>query len=179
MKEATARIKINKLLEAVGWRFFAEGNTPANIRLEPSVTIKSTDLDAFGDNFEKTAKGFVDFLLLVGRGQDFDDQKRRNGWDPSADVTWPPHRNVGDSESSWSGLNANDGCGLGRGRPQSVTRGRAGTKRARYKGKRLGLCHRPGVGRTPLSGPTVPPFARRYARRPPTLGQPALTRHLG
>jgi hypothetical protein len=25
-KEATARIKINKLLEAAGWRFFAEGN---------------------------------------------------------------------------------------------------------------------------------------------------------
>jgi hypothetical protein len=24
-KEATARIKINKLLEAVGWRFFPEG----------------------------------------------------------------------------------------------------------------------------------------------------------
>jgi len=32
-KEATARIKINKLLEAAGWRFFAEGSAPANIRL--------------------------------------------------------------------------------------------------------------------------------------------------
>ena len=66
-KEATARIKINKLLEAAGWRFFAEGRSPANIRLEPSVTIKSTDLDAFGDNFEKSTKGFVDFLLLDAR----------------------------------------------------------------------------------------------------------------
>lgn len=66
-KEATARIKINKLLEAAGWRFFAEGSSPANIRLEPSVTIKSTDLDAFGDNFEKSTKGFVDFLLLDAR----------------------------------------------------------------------------------------------------------------
>jgi len=36
-KEADARIKINKLLEASGWRFFAEGNRPANIRLEPKV----------------------------------------------------------------------------------------------------------------------------------------------
>ena len=63
-KEATARIKINKLLEAAGWRFFAEENAPANIRLEPSVTIKSSDLDALGDNFEKTRKGFIDFLLL-------------------------------------------------------------------------------------------------------------------
>jgi type I restriction enzyme R subunit len=68
MKEATARIKINKLLEAAGWRFFQDGNAPANIRLEPSVTIKSTDLDALGDNFEKTTKGFVDFLLLDARG---------------------------------------------------------------------------------------------------------------
>jgi type I restriction enzyme R subunit len=67
-KEATARIKINKLLEAAGWRFFQEGNTPANIRLEPSVKIKSTDLDALGDNFEKTTKGFVDFLLLDAKG---------------------------------------------------------------------------------------------------------------
>lgn len=30
-KEATARIKINKLLEAAGWRFFQEGDAPANI----------------------------------------------------------------------------------------------------------------------------------------------------
>lgn len=66
-KEATARIKINKLLEAAGWRFFPQGDSPANIRLEPSVTIKSTDLDALGDNFEKTGKGFVDFLLLDAR----------------------------------------------------------------------------------------------------------------
>src|SRR4030042_6152460 len=67
-KEATARIKINQLPEAAGWRFFADGNAHANIRLEPSVTIKSSDLDALGDNFEKTAKGFIDFLLLDTRG---------------------------------------------------------------------------------------------------------------
>src|SRR3972149_45569 len=67
-KEATARIKINKLLEAAGWRFFADGNKPANIRLEPSVTIKSSDLDILGDNFEKTSKGFIDFLLLDAKG---------------------------------------------------------------------------------------------------------------
>jgi type I restriction enzyme R subunit len=68
MKEALARIKINKLLEAAEWRFFPEGSAPANIRLEPSVTIKSTDLDAMGNNFEKTKRGFVDFLLLDARG---------------------------------------------------------------------------------------------------------------
>ena len=43
-KEATARIKINKLLDAAGWLFFREGDAPANIRLEPGVTIKTTDL---------------------------------------------------------------------------------------------------------------------------------------
>ena len=63
-KEASARIKINQLLEAAGWRFFADGDAPANIRLEPSVTLKTIDLDALGDNFEKTAKGCIDFLLL-------------------------------------------------------------------------------------------------------------------
>lgn len=67
-KEATARIKINKLLEAAGWRFFPEGNAPANIRLEPKVAIKSTDLDNLGEDFEKTSNGFIDFLLLDSKG---------------------------------------------------------------------------------------------------------------
>jgi type I restriction enzyme R subunit len=67
-KEATARIKINKLLESAGWRFFADGDAPANIRLEPGVTLKSSDLDAFGNNFEKAGKGFIDFLLLDPKG---------------------------------------------------------------------------------------------------------------
>ena len=44
---------------------------PANIQLEPSVTIKSADLDAFGNDFEQTAKGFIDFLLLDTKGFPF------------------------------------------------------------------------------------------------------------
>ena len=70
-KEATARIKINRLLESANWRFFPDGKSPANIRLEPSVTIKSSDLDSLGENFEKTRKGFIDFLLLDDRGFPF------------------------------------------------------------------------------------------------------------
>ena len=70
-KEAHARIKINKLLEAAGWRFFAEGTSPANIQLEPSVTIKTQDLDALGQNFESSSKGFIDFLLLNDKGFPF------------------------------------------------------------------------------------------------------------
>lgn len=70
-KEATARIKINKLLEAAGWRFFADGKSPANIQLEPSITIKTQDLDALGENFEKASKGFIDFMLLNEKGFPF------------------------------------------------------------------------------------------------------------
>ncbi|RWP02988.1 MAG: DEAD/DEAH box helicase [Mesorhizobium sp.] len=68
MKEAAARIKINKLLEAAGWRFFAEGGSPANIQLEPSVKLTENDLNALGENFEKASKGFIDFLLLDTKG---------------------------------------------------------------------------------------------------------------
>ena len=70
-KEATARIKINKLLEAAGWRFFADANGPATIQLEPKVTLKAQDLDDLGDNFEKTKRGFIDFLLLNDKGFPF------------------------------------------------------------------------------------------------------------
>lgn len=71
MKEAAARIKINKLLEAAGWRFFADARGHANIQLEPSVTIKTQDLDTLGENFEKATKGFIDFLLLNEKGFPF------------------------------------------------------------------------------------------------------------
>ena len=68
MNEATARIKIDELLKKAGWRFFDEGDRPANIRLELSVAIEASDLDGLGDDFEKAKKGFVDFLLLDDRG---------------------------------------------------------------------------------------------------------------
>jgi type I restriction enzyme R subunit len=67
MKEAAARIKINKLLEAAGWRFFADENGPANIQLEPRVALKAHHLNALGEDFEKAGKGFIDFLLLNER----------------------------------------------------------------------------------------------------------------
>ena len=68
MNEASARVKIDKLLEAAGWRLFAEGDRPADVRLESSVTITQSDLDALGRDFEKTSRGFVDFLLLDAKG---------------------------------------------------------------------------------------------------------------
>jgi type I restriction enzyme R subunit len=75
-KEATARIKINKLLEAAGWRFFPEGSAPANIRLEPNVTITSSDLEALGENFEKTSL-FQPRLLSRARGVPHPDSRIR------------------------------------------------------------------------------------------------------
>ena len=71
VKEATARIKINKLLEAAGGLFSGGGTLPANIRLEPGVAIKTADLDALGPDFEKASKGFIDFLLLNEKGFPF------------------------------------------------------------------------------------------------------------
>ena len=71
MNEATARLKINRLLERADWRFFPEGNRPANIQLEPGVALKPSDQDGLGDDFEKTGKGFVDYLLLDERGFPF------------------------------------------------------------------------------------------------------------
>ncbi len=63
-KEAKARIKINKLLEESGWRFFDTEKGQANIQLEPNVKITQKDIDAFGEDFETTKNGYIDFLLL-------------------------------------------------------------------------------------------------------------------
>ena len=67
-KEALARIKINRLLEESGWRFFEDTSGPANIRLELHVKIEQHDLDALGDDFERAKNGFIDYLLLDDGG---------------------------------------------------------------------------------------------------------------
>lgn len=67
-KEAKARIKINKLLEGAGWRFFDSEEGPANISLEPNVKLTPKAIGDFGENFESTSNGFIDFLLLDGKG---------------------------------------------------------------------------------------------------------------
>jgi type I restriction enzyme R subunit len=63
-KEAQARIKINRLLETAGWRFFDDGQGKANIALEPNVKLTQAQVDAMGNDFETSSKGFIDFLLL-------------------------------------------------------------------------------------------------------------------
>ncbi len=67
-KEAKARIKINKLLEESGWRFFDDAKGKANIVLEPKVKLTKATIDALGDNFEDASNGFIDFLLLDETG---------------------------------------------------------------------------------------------------------------
>ena len=66
--EATARLKINYLLESAGWRFFPEEDKPANVRLEAHTTLQKVHLDSMGDDFEGVSAGYIDFLLLDSTG---------------------------------------------------------------------------------------------------------------
>lgn len=70
-KEAKARIKINKLLEESSWKFFDDEKGKANILLEKNVKLTKTALDKFGNDFEKTTNGYIDFLLLDEKGFPF------------------------------------------------------------------------------------------------------------
>ena len=70
-KEAKARLKINKLLEEAGWRFFDTDDKPANIQVEPNVKISKQQVDLMGENFDKIKNGFIDFLLLDEKGHPF------------------------------------------------------------------------------------------------------------
>lgn len=63
-KEASARIKINKLLEQAGWRFEDSEAGKANISLEPGVNLAEA-----GEDFENIAKGYIDYLLLDKDGR--------------------------------------------------------------------------------------------------------------
>src|SRR5690606_27953109 len=62
--EAHARIKINQLLEEAGWRFFDNEEGKANILLENHVKITQREIDAWGNDYEKTKNGSLDFLLV-------------------------------------------------------------------------------------------------------------------
>lgn len=70
-KEAQSRIKINQLLQDSGWRFFDDETGKANIVLENNVKLTKQALDEFGNDYEKTSQGFIDFLLLDEKGFPF------------------------------------------------------------------------------------------------------------
>lgn len=63
-KEAQARIKINKLLDASGWRFFETDSGISNISCEHRISKKKYRTDDLGNDFEKAENGFIDYLLL-------------------------------------------------------------------------------------------------------------------
>jgi type I restriction enzyme, R subunit len=67
--EAKARIKINRLLEEAGWRFFDDETVRANVLLEQNVKITQTLLDELGNDFDKTKNGFTDYSLLGEDGR--------------------------------------------------------------------------------------------------------------
>lgn len=60
-KEAKARLKINQLLLAAGWKLLDDDKGPATVDVENKVDL--------GDNFENTKNGFVDYLLLDNNQQ--------------------------------------------------------------------------------------------------------------
>jgi type I restriction enzyme R subunit len=67
-KEAKARIKINKLLESSGWILLNSIEEKANVVFENNIKITKAHIDEWGENFEKTTNGFIDFLLLDEKG---------------------------------------------------------------------------------------------------------------
>jgi type I restriction enzyme, R subunit len=70
-KEAKARIKINALLQNAGWKFFDDEQGKANIVLENNIKLTKQAIDDLGNDFDKTKKGFIDFLLLDEKGFPF------------------------------------------------------------------------------------------------------------
>lgn len=66
--EAQARIKIDKLLQDKGWRFFDTDEGTANVKLESRTTKKKYTIDELGDDFENLINGFIDYLLLDNLG---------------------------------------------------------------------------------------------------------------
>lgn len=64
-KEASARLKINKLLEESGWRLFNDQNGRANVDVETRLNPEDKiNLHHAGEDFENVKGGFIDYLLL-------------------------------------------------------------------------------------------------------------------
>lgn len=68
-KEATARIKINKLLEDSGWRFEDSEKGKANIKLEAGVKFNELDENLENAVTSDGRRGAIDFLLLDKDGR--------------------------------------------------------------------------------------------------------------
>ena len=69
--EASARLKINKLLEEAEWRLEKTSAGPANVVVEAQAKGAKIEAESLGSDFEKTTDGFIDFLLLDEKGFPF------------------------------------------------------------------------------------------------------------
>lgn len=64
-KEASARLKINKLLEESGWRLLDTEQGRANVDVETRLNPdEQLNIQGAGEDFEHVKGGFVDYLLL-------------------------------------------------------------------------------------------------------------------
>ena len=64
-KEASARLKINKLLEESGWRLYDADGVRANVDVETRLSPgEDVNVHQLGEDFENTKGGFIDYLLL-------------------------------------------------------------------------------------------------------------------
>ena len=68
LKEAKARIKINRMLHEAGWRLEDRREGPANVVYESHVKITQKTQNELGEDFENTSSGFIDYLLLDEKG---------------------------------------------------------------------------------------------------------------
>lgn len=64
LREAQARLKINNLLQAAGWRLLDENGLRANVSLEHRVAKLTFSASDLGNDLEKAPNGFIDYLLL-------------------------------------------------------------------------------------------------------------------
>jgi len=71
LKEAKARIKINRMLQEAGWRLEDNREGKANVVFESHVKITQKAQDELGEDFENTKNGFIDYLLLDEKGYPF------------------------------------------------------------------------------------------------------------
>ena len=67
-KEAKVRIKINKLPEEAGQRFFDDGRGKANIVLENNIKITGEKLTGFGEYFEVQGEAAIKETIIPKHG---------------------------------------------------------------------------------------------------------------
>ena len=63
-KKLRQELKLTNYSKTLAGGFFDNESGRANIVLDSNTKITQKDIDALGENYEKTKNGFIDFLLL-------------------------------------------------------------------------------------------------------------------